>query len=100
MKRLFVGCRVRILWSLGWPELAGQEGRITAPAWDGGVTGRSQWIVAPDCWGSPIAPPTGNNGGNCFAPNSNSLEPIIPEGHQLVSWEAMKGLWTPEGVVA
>ena len=28
MSRFYVGQRVRIKWSLGWPELAGQEGTI------------------------------------------------------------------------
>lgn len=100
MKRLYVGCRVRILWSLGWPELAGQEGRIIAPSLGAGVTGRSQWLVAPDCWGTADAPRVGDNGGGQFAPSSSNLEPILPEGNQVVTWEAMKGLWTPEGVVA
>lgn len=45
-----------------------------------GVTGRSQWRVAPDQWDSYVAPHLGTNGGRNFGPNEDQLEPILPEG--------------------
>lgn len=85
MKRLFIGQRVRILWSEGWPELAGQEGVIvgTPMTITSGSTkykGREGWPVAPKAWGSHNAPRVGNRGGLIFAPISDQLEPIVPEG--------------------
>jgi hypothetical protein len=84
MKALFVGQRVRILLSEGWPELAGEEGRIisaVSPDEDD-VDPDSEWDVAPDCWGTSAAPVIGLHGGEYFAPSSDQLEPILPEGHQ------------------
>lgn len=106
MKRLYVGCRVRILWSRGWPELAGQEGRIvpvpSSPSpfirIDGGEN--FPWAVAPDSWGSAIAPYESRNGGGWFGPLPDQLEPIIDPGHQVISWADMADLWTPSGVEA
>lgn len=60
-----VGQRVRILWSNGWPELAGQTGVIVREAYDGGVLGDSEWDVAPDCWGTHLAPRTQPCGDGC-----------------------------------
>lgn len=84
MAKFFVGQRVRILFSQGWPELAGQEGRIIRAVSHGqdDVGPTSEWNVAPDCWGTHIAPVIGVNGGEYFAPNSEQLEPILPEGHK------------------
>lgn len=89
MKRLFIGCRVRILYSTTWPELAGQEGRIVGLSPSEGVSGQSEWLVAPDCWGTPVAPKAKivmykniPHRGTRFAPNSDQLEPILPEGHK------------------
>lgn len=78
MSKFFVGQRVRIIWSLAWPELAGQEGRIIGADVSDAVTNRSEWQVAPDSWGSDLCPyacPAGR-----FAPSSGQLEPILPEG--------------------
>lgn len=84
MKKLFVGCRVRILWSSGWPELAGQEGRIVGTSSDLDATNViedvCEWLTAPDSWGTPFAPKVGRGGGNVFCPASEQLEPILPEG--------------------
>lgn len=82
MTRFYVGQRVRILWSTGWPELAGQEGRIVDRSPSPGCTGISEWVVAPDCWGTADAPRRAPNGGTFFAPSSRQLEPILPEGHR------------------
>lgn len=98
MSAFFVGQRVRIIYSHGWPELAGEEGRIVGRPDNRGVDGTSEWWVAPDCWGSKIAPRAGDNGANAFAPNGSQLEPIVPEGMQPAKWEDC--LWQPEGVAA
>lgn len=98
MSRFFVGQRVRILWSRGWPELAGQLGAIVARSPTKGVEGISEWRVAPDVWGSHEAPRRGDNGASLFAPNSNQLEPIQDPGREVVSWSEC--LWKPEGVTA
>lgn len=105
MKRLYVGCRVRILWSRKFPELAGQEGRIV-PVPTGinpfnghtytNLSGRP-WAVAPDCWGHP-SPPSGES--YWFSPFPEQLEPIQDPGHQVISWADMEGLWQPKGVEA
>lgn len=91
MATFYVGQRVRILWSKGWPELAGQEGRIVGRA-PHGLFDRflcesdarfCEWDVAPDAWGSPLSPdpdPDGHIG--IFSPNSSQLEPILPLGHR------------------
>ncbi len=80
MSKFFVGQRVRILWSMGWPELKGSEGSIVSRCPDGGIRGNSQWWVAPNQWGSHVAPHLGTGGGIKFGPNESQLEPILPEG--------------------
>lgn len=80
MSKFFVGQRVRILRSDGWPELAGSEGSIVSRCPDGGIRGKSQWWVAPKQWGSHVAPYPGTAGGGKFGPNESQLEPILPEG--------------------
>ena len=92
MKNLFAGQRVRILWSTAWPELAGKEGRILARDTDGGIDGTSEWRVAPDIWGSELAPREGTSGGQRFAPSSEQLEPILPEGAAPGNWEEIETL--------
>lgn len=86
VKGLFVGARVRILYSVGWPELAGQEGRIVQSSDDPGIDGDSEWVVSPDSWGSPIAPYSSPKGGLRFGPNSRQLEPILPDGAQPIGY--------------
>lgn len=95
MSRFFVGQRVRIKWSGGWPELAGEVGTIVMPTEDGGMTGSSEWNVAPDVWGTYVAPRPGSHGGTWFGPNSSQLEPLT-DSNTLVSWESMRDLWVPE----
>jgi hypothetical protein len=79
MAKFYVGQRVRILYSNGWPELAGQEGRIVSTARNSGIHGDSEWQVAPDAWGTDIAPRPSLSGGYAFGPNSSQLEPILPD---------------------
>src|SRR5690606_20710857 len=80
MAKLFVGCRVRILWSNSWPELAGEEGRIIGCDMTNALGPDCEWEVAPDCWGTSLAPRLGIRGAGRFAPSSSQLEPILPEG--------------------
>lgn len=89
MAKFHIGQRVRILWSDGWPELAGESGKILAPSQDRGVTGKSEWIVAPDCWGQERAPRVGENGAIRFGPNSAQLEPLQDDKPKLSTWEDM-----------
>jgi hypothetical protein len=91
MSGFYVGQRVRILRSPGWPALAGQVGIIAAKASTRGVQGKSEWVVAPDVWGTPMAPIKGTHGANRFCPNSDQLEPITPP-HVAGSWEAIEKL--------
>lgn len=95
MTTFFVGQRVRIKWSNGWPELAGQAGTITQPTKNSGLYGDSEWNVAPDVWGSHVAPRPSANGCTQFGPNSDQLEPLT-DSNTLVSWESMRDLWVPE----
>ena len=85
MPKFFVGQRVRILYSHGWPELNNQEGRVVAldkVVETGPGTGEQGYHVAPDLWGTYIAPYLGLHGGSGFCPRSEQLEPILPEGHK------------------
>ena len=90
-----VGQRVRIKWSFGWPELAGETGTIVQRTRDAGIRGISEWNVAPDIWGTHIAPRAAPNGAEWFGPNSDQLEPLT-DSYDLVSWESMRDLWMPE----
>lgn len=87
MPKFFVGQRVRILYSLGWPELKGKEGRVAlcnaentnekSPTF-----GKLGYEVAPDVWGTQYAPRPSSSGGAIFTPLGEQLEPILPEGHK------------------
>lgn len=94
-----VGQRVRIKWSDGWPELAGEEGTVTAVNMmskrSNGEIVQGAVEVAPDCWGSSNAPHPGRGGSAMFAPLPEQLEPIQPEGNKTISWEDC--CFTPEG---
>ena len=82
VKGLFIGARVRILWSNNFPELAGEEGRIIGKQDSGGRYNAGMWNVAPDIWGSDSKPglqPDPDSYPNRFAPHSEQLEPILPE---------------------
>jgi hypothetical protein len=92
MAKFFVGQRVRIKWSTMWPSLSGQEGRIVGRSSQViGVCGRrTEWLVAPDCWGSSWAPePVGD--AERFAPSSEQLEPILDQ-HQPCDAEFKQSL--------
>ena len=95
MAKFWVGMLVRIKWSLTWPSLNGQQGRIVARIPDehrrylpAGHSG--EWEVAPDFWGGSASP----DGQGLFFPASEQLEPIQPEGMQLAEWEDCE--WQPD----
>ena len=88
-----VGQRVRIKYSNGWPELAGKTGRIVGKSSNKGILGDSEWEVAPDEWGSCIAPRPGVHWGEYFCPNSCQLEPILYDGNKTAEWGEC--LWMP-----
>lgn len=93
VKNLYVGCRVRILWSENFPELNGTEGLIIAhdPPKQIYDKNAGEWVVSADLWGSHISPKmdfefgphTGWQIIHCmrqFCPHSEQLEPIVPDG--------------------
>lgn len=85
MATFFVGQRVRIKWSCGWPELSGSEGRVVELGRTitvGPNAGISGVTVAPDIWGSEIAPHESLHGARRFTPLHEQLEPIQPSGHR------------------
>ena len=95
MAGLHVGMLVRIRWSLTWPGLNGQQGRIVGTIPDGhrsylppGHSG--EWEVAPDAWGGSASP----DGLGFFYPASEQLEPALPEGMQAAEWADC--LWQPD----
>lgn len=102
MSRFYVGQRVRIKWSKHWPELGGQEGRIVGRPMTRGSEGGSDWRVAPDCWGTESAPRPGLYGRiGYFAPGSDQLEPIQPEGAAPSEFKTLHDLLSSlEGVHA
>jgi hypothetical protein len=75
--------------------LAGQVGTIVNKSKNKGVDGSSEWDVAPDIWGTTIAPRRGLHGAGGFSPNSSQLDPLT-DSNELVSWESMRDLWVPE----
>jgi len=92
MATFYVGQRVRIKWSLNWPELAGCEGTVFGLAEieeDDDVL--CEYLVAPDCWGTHQSPYADDS---VFGPSSDQLEPIQPEGHKTVEWTECA--WMPE----
>lgn len=93
MTTFYVGQRVRIKYSNGWPELAGEEGVVEGPSPTAGACGGSQYVVAPRCWGTSVAPKPGRRGTIQFWPNARQLEPILYDGNKTVEWSEC--LWQP-----
>jgi hypothetical protein len=89
MKRLYVGCRVRIVHG-GYVVPSrrhhiGKEGRIVGTDVRGKLGDRFEWEVE-------------LSGGEHIAANSSVLEPIQDPGHQVGTWEGC--VWKPEWVRA
>lgn len=82
MSKFKVGDRVRIIYSNGWPGLAGETGVIIGISDDRGVLGDSEWDVSVDSWGGQIAPYPSLCGAMLYAPSSRQLEPILYNGAQ------------------
>lgn len=93
MKRLYVGCRVRIT-GCQFPQksahLVGRAGRVIGSR---DSTSGFAWEVAIDGLGE-IRPYDGRR--YAFLPEH--LEPVADPGHQIVSWSEC--LWLPEGMPA
>lgn len=88
------GARVRILWSQKWPTLAGEEGfvqRALTAEEMAEANWKSEWVVIPDLWGSSISPDKRNPG--FFAPSTEQLEVIKPEGSVEVSLDTVVSLF-------
>lgn len=93
MSRFKVGDRVRILWSAGWPELAGQQGTIVGHSKpERKLSPLCEWRVAPDCWGTDLAPRLSNKGGKIFAPSSCQLVPLTPPDAKTLTAEEILAL--------
>lgn len=97
MAKLHVGMVVRIRWSLTWPGLNGEQGRIIGKIPDqhrrylpDGHSG--EWEVAPEAWGGSASP----DGLGFFYPASEQLEPAQPRGMRAAQWEDC--VWQPDVV--
>jgi hypothetical protein len=88
MKRLYDGCRVRVVYCNAVPGLAGTETRII------GESERCFGLFGDEWIGYPV-----DLGLAGFRPTADQLEPIQDPGRELVSWESMRDLWTPAGGV-
>lgn len=100
MSRFYVGQRVRIKWSIAWPELSRHIGTIEE-AWvipDDAPYGAGEkvWLVAPDMWGSSRAPEPkiiNSYRATHFSPAEDQLEPIT-DSYDVTSWDTC--VWKPE----
>lgn len=93
MKRLYVGCRVRVANVSGaWEKAAGRIGRITqmgVETNDSDAKTRVEGAIVMFSGQCGVRAPYW------------ALEPIIdPDLNQVISWADMAGLWTPSGVEA
>lgn len=98
-KNLFVGCRVRILYSAAFPDIAGQEGTIIRqlqPGIESTLTPGVElhWEVSVDSWGGSVKWKEEWGREIRFCPNSDQLEPILPSG--LESNEKINELYQPD----
>lgn len=98
-KNLFVGCRVRILYSVSFPEIAGGEGTIIRqlpPGIESTLTPGVElhWEVSVDSWGGSMKWQEREGRNVRFCPNSDQLEPILPNG--LESNEQIDKLYQPD----
>lgn len=99
MAKFYVGQRVRIKWSISWPELAGEVGTIVGAdeycSWHP-KAGQKCWVVSPDVWGSHIAPVPAEVDGHIahqFGPGEDQLEPAT-DANDKIEWSEC--IWAPE----
>lgn len=98
MKRLYVGCRVRVV-----------RLNESASVFDYGAIGLEGIINEIGCsndlgehglFGVTLPIPAENRRNEDWCFYADELEPIQDPGRQVISWEEMAGLWTPEKVGA
>ncbi len=90
MKRLYVGCRVRIVRADFRPNMLNATARIVRHT----KFGSGDWDLDVDGFAPP--PIYGY-----WVVDSDQLEPIQdPDLNQVITWADMEGLWTPSGVEA
>jgi hypothetical protein len=102
MSKFFVGCPVRIIYSIAFPELVGKTGRIIGVGTytdnpsnrERGAVGKAGWSVKPDDWESDLCPRLINDKRTRFLAMEDQLDPIVPEGMRSTTWE--KCLWQPQ----
>lgn len=93
MKRLYVGCRVRVVDYANMREFCrkfiGMQGVISGRC-DCGLASCNYWEVSD----------MRNEHNILIGWHPDALEPIQDPGHQVISWADMADLWTPSGVEA
>lgn len=91
MKKLYVGCRVRVGWvrNPSYAHEVGKEGVI--------VESRSNSLFT--IYGLDTSP-IESAGLSWVGFTADQLERIQDPGHRVISWEEMADLWTPEKVGA
>jgi hypothetical protein len=105
MATFYVGQRVRIKYSVWWPELAGSEGtvigthdgsaRVGVKAHPGGPG--LYYEVAPDGFRTNRLPKVDSPTGYAlFSPSAEQLEPIQYDGNKVIEWSEC--LWQPEHI--
>lgn len=104
--KFFVGQRVKILWSVAFPELRDTFGTIVGKVGEEAKTvGNGQagpWYIAPDAWRKQnrtaagvnrAKVPSGKHKGMMFTPDANQLIPT--DCYDVISWhDAIP--WKPE----
>lgn len=92
------GLRVRILYSVTFSDLAGEEGTIIKETHfadvDGGRAGNTYWEVAPDCWQLGKGPVYDGAILESFSPAEIQLSPLQPDGYAVSTWD--KCIWRPK----
>ena len=91
MKRLYVGCRVRVV---GADAYSRQQGVQVGDTGTVAVLHHVGQIHRVKIDGRPGVV------GDTYALADDELEPIQDPGHQVISWADMEGLWQPQGVEA
>jgi hypothetical protein len=96
MAKFYVGQRVRIVRTVNYPEVLGREAVITGlykDAWDGRKL-YDGYSLDFQVQGIPYLPPVN------YVARQEDIEPMIDPGREVISWEDMADLWTPEKLEA